>query len=278
MWRHRQRALSFGADARRYDRARPGYPRELVSDLMRDGPRRVLDVGCGTGKASLLFAARGCQVVGVEPDPAMAAVAAASAPPVGGDPPGEGGASAPPVGGDLTVEVTTFEDWDPRGRTFDLVISGQAWHWVDPDAGLRKAADVLVDGGRLAAFWNRAFYDDATRADLDGIYERVAPEISAVSVVRGAAPDAQLGHALGVDGHRDFVPEAVRIHYWDLTYTRAQYLDLIQTHSDHLMLPADVLRALLAEIGALIDRRGGHLGVRYRTTLHTAVRPPRGYL
>jgi SAM-dependent methyltransferase len=263
MWRHRQRALSFGADARRYDRARPGYPAGLVSDLMRDAPRRVLDVGCGTGKAGLQFAARGCQVVGVEPDPGMAAVAAEQ---------DDRGGSPPPVGGDLTVEVATFEEWDPRGRTFDLVISGQAWHWVDPQAGPRK---VLVDGGRLAAFWNRASYDDAVRADLDAIYERVAPSISTVSVVRGAVPDAQLGHDLGIDGHRDFAPGASRIYHWDLNYTRAQYLDLLQTHSDHLMLPADVLEELLTEIGALIDRLGGHLAVRYRTTLRTAVRVPR---
>jgi SAM-dependent methyltransferase len=255
MWHHKQRALSFGGDACRYDRARPGYPADLVSDLMRDAPTRVLDVGCGTGKAGLLFAACGCQVVGVEPDPAMAAVAADQ--------------------GGLAVEVTTFEEWDPRGRTFDLVISGQAWHWVNPHAGLRKAADVLVDNGRLAVFWNRAFHDDAVRAGLDGIYERVAPDISAVSVVRGAVPDTQLGHDMGIDGHSDLALETSRTYHWDLRYGRAQYLDLLQTHSDHLILSADVLQVLLAEIGALIDRLGGHLVVHYRTTLRTAVRVPR---
>jgi SAM-dependent methyltransferase len=95
---------------------------ELVDALMADRPGRVLDVGCGTGKAARLFAARGCDVVGVEPDVRMASVAR------------EHG---------LDVEVATFEEWDARGRVFDLVISGQAWHWVDPTIGAAKAATVL---------------------------------------------------------------------------------------------------------------------------------------
>ena len=70
------RRLSFGDDAERYDRARPSYPAAAV-DAAMDGAniRRVLDVGCGTGIASQLFLDRGCEVVGVEPDERMAAVA-----------------------------------------------------------------------------------------------------------------------------------------------------------------------------------------------------------
>ena len=41
-----------------------------------DGPSgRGLDVGCGTAKATVLLAERGLSGIGVEADPAMAAVA-----------------------------------------------------------------------------------------------------------------------------------------------------------------------------------------------------------
>ena len=107
---------------------RPSYPPALIDALLADGERTVLDVGCGTGIASALFAARGCAVTGVEVDSRMAEIARAKG---------------------LEVEVSTFERWDDCGRRFDVVASGQAWHWIDPTAGATRAADVLrrqVDG------------------------------------------------------------------------------------------------------------------------------------
>ena len=48
--RTRQIAESFGADAERYDRARPAYPDALVARIVASMPGpEVLDVGCGTG-------------------------------------------------------------------------------------------------------------------------------------------------------------------------------------------------------------------------------------
>ena len=86
----------------------------------------VLDVGCGTGIAARQFQAAGCQVLGVDPDERMAELARRAG---------------------LDVEVATIETWDPAGRSFDAVIAGQAWHWVDPVAGAAKAAQAVRPGG-----------------------------------------------------------------------------------------------------------------------------------
>src|ERR1019366_5074522 len=100
----RRRASSFGDDAEQYDRVRPPYPSALIDELMTDHPTTVLDVGCGTGIASRLFAARGCDVSGLEPDQRMAAVARRHG---------------------FSVEDGLFEEWDPGSRRFDLLIAAQ---------------------------------------------------------------------------------------------------------------------------------------------------------
>ena len=80
--RHRQVAESFGADAERYDQARPGYPGALVERIVAASPGfDVLDVGCGTGIAARQFHAAGCRVLGVDPDARMAGLARRPGPP-----------------------------------------------------------------------------------------------------------------------------------------------------------------------------------------------------
>jgi SAM-dependent methyltransferase len=156
LFENRSRAESFGAVAELYDRARPSYPAALLDALLLDGARRVLDVGCGTGIASALLAARGCEVLGVEVDVRMAAVARRK---------------------DLEVEVAAFERWADRGRRFDLVASGQAWHWIDPLSGAVKAAAVLREGGRIGVFWNFGDPPPEVRERLAPIYARLEPEL-----------------------------------------------------------------------------------------------------
>ena len=149
-------AESFGADAQRYDQARPGYPDALVARIVAGSPGPdVLDVGCGTGIAARQFQAAGCAVLGVEPDARMADFARARG---------------------LQVEVATFEAWQPAGRMFDAVIAAQSWHWVDPVAGAVKAAQVLRPGGRLAIF-GHVFEPPAEVAEpFAAAYRRAAPD------------------------------------------------------------------------------------------------------
>jgi hypothetical protein len=54
----------------------------------------------------------------------------------------------------MTVEVSTFEDWEPSGRTFEVVVSATAWHWIDRHIGPAKAAEVLPSRRTLTPFWN----------------------------------------------------------------------------------------------------------------------------
>lgn len=245
------RRLSFGTDAEQYDRARPSYPPQLIDLICAGGAPRVLDVGCGTGIASRLFLARGCEVLGVEADERMAAVARAHG---------------------VDVVVSAFEQWDPSTvAPFDVVISAQAWHWVDPDVGPAKAADALPPGGRLALFWNGYDAGDL-RETFNAVYRRAAPALVGTAIVLHPPDKDRSQHADSVDASGFFEPVEQRDVPWERTYSRDEWLDQLQTHSDHRVLPPDELQTVLDGIGEVIDANGGALTIRHVTRLLRARR------
>jgi SAM-dependent methyltransferase len=247
LFEDRSRAESFGNVAQLYDRARPTYPPELVDWLLSDGARRVLDIGCGTGIAGALFAARGCEVTGVEIDARMAAVARTKA---------------------LEVEVASFEQWDARGRRFELAISAQAWHWIDPAAGAAKAATVLSGGGRIACFWNLGDPPADVRGRLAPVYDRLAPELE--NLGNSGRRGEETAAALNDSGL--FEPAEIQRFGWSRAYSTDEWLRFIATHSDHQALGEHRLGALLDGVGAELDAIGGSFEYPYETVLVTATR------
>ncbi|WP_406501626.1 class I SAM-dependent methyltransferase [Streptomyces sp. NBC_00500] len=256
--RARQMAESFGTDAERYDRARPRYPDALVNRIVAAAPGPdVLDVGCGTGIAARQFQAAGCEVLGVEPDARMADMARRFG-----------------VGGG--VDVATFEAWDPAGRTFDAVVAGQAWHWIDPVAGAAKAAQVLRPGGRLAAFWHVFDLPPEITEALVTVCRRVMPDspFDFRAMTERAAMDVyQELFTKAADGIREAggfnEPEQWRFD-WEWSYTRDAWLDQMPTHGILTQLPADPLAEVLEGVGAAIDAMGGSFTMRYATVAVTA--------
>jgi SAM-dependent methyltransferase len=249
-------AESFGSDAERYDRTRPRYPQAMVERIVAEIPGLdVLDVGCGTGIAARQFQTAGARVLGVEVDARMADLAQRSG---------------------LDVEVADFEAWDPAGRAFDAIASGQAWHWIDAVAGAAKAAKVLRPGGRLAAFWNVGQPPPDVAKAFSAVYRRVIPSSPAADMWATALLDGYsvlfCRAAEGIRKAGGFgEPEQWRFE-WECSYTREQWLDKLPTHGAHSELQPSRLEELLAGVGAAIDGTGGTFDVHYTTVAVTAGR------
>ena len=255
----REQRLVFGEDAERYDRARPSYPVELVDQLVAwvGAEARVVDVGCGTGKAARLLAARGMVGVGVEPHPAMAAVARRHL----GQWPG------------WRVDAGGFEDWEPRpGDTpADLVTCAQAWHWLDPAVRLHRAHAVLRPGGWLALWWNANELDDDSpgRLAINDIYARLEP---GMDVLPSCGNLPRPGRDDPIPDGLGFGPPVDRVIPWSHEYKRDEWIDLLQTHSNHRLLPPERLTRLLDAVAEAIDAHGGTYLGRYRCVLWAAPR------
>ncbi len=226
------RAQSFGDWADEYDRYRPGYPAALAADLLAGGRRTVLDIGCGTGKAAVALAEQGGDVLGVEPDERMARIAIAHG---------------------IPTEVARFEDWNSRGRCFDVITCASTWHWLDPALTLPRIPPLLNAGGLLARIWNIHVLDDEVRQALDAVYENHPDSLDRFGHDPTDQPEPP-------DPLREVPGMAVlpsRTYHWSATLTTEQWLHRISTYTSHQLLGEASLNALRARVASVIDGFGG---------------------
>lgn len=231
LFTNRERANSFGAAAHSYDAHRPRYPDQLVDDLLAFGARRVLDVGAGTGIASMQLAQRGADVLAVEPDTRMASIA---------------------QGKGIPCEIATFEQWGPAGRRFDLVVFAASFHWVDPAVALPKVRDVLSGGGRLALIWNRLRPTRPTRAEFESIYK----DYMDVDTHAGDGNSDDVAALLTAAGFT----VTQRRYPHDLHYSAQQWVDIAFTFSHQLILAAEKATELRARLVERIGSAGVSVG------------------
>jgi SAM-dependent methyltransferase len=272
----REQRLVFGEDPELYDRARPGYSEAVVDDVLayagrlsagpaapgREAERtaRALEIGAGTGKATVAFARRGVPVLAIEPDRAMADVAERNC------------ASFPGV----RIERSAFEDWPVEPGAFALVYSAQSWHWVRAGVRCDRAAAALEPGGSLALLWHRVRWEprDRVRADLDTCYRRYAPELHGRQAgFPGLTPPRFEETARAeIESRPEFADVAMREHRWVDTVSAERFAALLETQSDHRLLALDVRQALLGAVREVVEAHGGRIAVPYATVLLLARR------
>jgi len=249
----REQRFVFGEVAELYDRARAGYPAVLVDDVLRfagiDGDRlRALEVGAGTGKATVAFAVRDLEILALEPSLEMAAVATRNC------------RAFPKV----RIVSTTFEEWTLEPRGFDLLFAAQSWHWVDPAMRWLKAVQTTRPRGTLALMGHRVrWQEEPLRDELEELYGRLTPELLAhdpgfPGLRRGSREGAAADEITGTGKFDD-----VRVHTypWSARLTADGFLELLATQSDHRLLAAEARVELFDALRELIAAHGGEVVV-----------------
>jgi SAM-dependent methyltransferase len=251
---------SFDRIASLYEQARPTYPDsvfERILDFAALGSSaRVLEVGVGTGKATLPLAQRGLHILGLEPGPSLAHIARAQ------------------LAGFANVEVQTvsFEEWEAPAGGFDLAFVAQAFHWLAPSARLPKFARALRPSGALAVFGNAAaLAAGSLRDSVQEVYGQHAAALYGYDQASNVYSTAAVSPIfLELQSSALFTDVHTEITTWERAFSSRSYCDLLATYSDHSTLPESQLRDLLAGVARVIDEHGGTASVTYTTGLFLA--------
>jgi SAM-dependent methyltransferase len=239
---HKLRA-TFEQDSDLYDRARPNYPAQIFDDLGRLAEipvhGRILEIGPGTGQATLPLAKRGYEIVGIELGQGLSTVLRCK------------------LAGYPEVEIINapFETWEPDEKRFDSIVAFTAFHWIDRDVRFVKAAQLLKPDGTIAIVATQHVLPemgDLFWVEVHDDYGAVDPEGDSGPP---PAPDQVPDLADDIQASELYENVATRRYLWDVTYTASEYISVLNTYSGHIALAPTIRNELCDRIRRRIENQ-----------------------
>ena len=249
--------LKFNEDAENYDKSRPSYPDELFDDIIAysniDEKSNILEIGIGTGQATLPFLTLGCNITAVELGSDLAEYTSAKFSSFD----------------KLNIINADFIEADLKSGYYDLIYCATAFHWLPPEEAYRKIKKLLKPNGVLALFWNHPFPnrdDDEVNMASRRIYDQYRPTDK--PIIEFCEKDLEKRKsALEENGFR--CAEA-KLYKRTRTLTSQEYIALINTYSDHRALPDDIRLPFEKEMRSAINALGGKINIYDTIDLYLA--------
>ncbi|NGM83789.1 methyltransferase domain-containing protein [Paenibacillus sp. 7124] len=241
--------LKFNEDVVNYDKWRPTYVAELFNDIIHysglNSTKNALEIGIGTGQATLPILKTGCKVTAVELGEKLA----------------EFTKQKFSQFSNFKVINIDFESFTTDDNKYDMIYSATAFHWLPQDIGFTKVHSLLKHGGTVALFWNHpiAIGKDATmHIEIQKIYKKYKPFGDKSPKEFDEKTCQQYADTMGKYGFSNVITKIYRqtrkLHAED-------YISLLNTYSDHRSLQMEVKNVLESEIATVIDKFGGIINI-----------------
>lgn len=250
--RIRRERFNLIADA--YDKYRPGYPNELIETIFSvtqlDENADILEIGSGPGTATTLLASKGCMIHCIEPSEELIGLAKKKLQYSG-----------------VVFSNTTFEDWYPNKHVFDMVVSAQAFHWIERTIAYNKTSKVLKDNGWLVLFWNMyPRNEEPVTRKVDEVYKRILPRVSPFNYSEDIIEKRRVD--IEISGY--FKDVLVRRFFWTKSYSTEEYIGYLSTFGVYSRLTEMTRLEFFRELRRAIDSCGGVIEKQYVSILYVA--------
>ena len=242
---------TFDTEASKYDKMRPGYADELfqaIFEYVKIGEgSRVVEVGSGSGQATLPVLKTGCELTSVEYGENFSRILMEK------------------FGGYKGFKVITgkFEDVDLEDDAYDLVFSATAFHWVPEEIGYPKVYSALKPGGAFARFANRPRNSQNApelAAEINALYEEYYNKAYDIkSGTKKWFTEEKAKEISQIPAKYGFTDITYKLFYRERVFTADEYIQLLGTYSDHIAIEETIRNEFFSNIAAAINRHGGKI-------------------
>lgn len=248
---------TFDDSARDYDNSRPVYCPELYRDLLQyqplDSASKALEIGIGTGKATLPILETGCHVIGIEPGENLARYTTERFQKFN----------------NFELRCQVLQDFEAPEASFDLIYAATAFHWIPEEYGYPRVYELLKKGGTFARFAYHAGSDQGRPEltnEIQGLYKKFMGSTGKGKVYgeEDAKALAKLAEKYG------FTDTEYKLYSWKKDFSADEYMRLLKTYPDHMRLEDEKRKGLFEGIYQAIQKHGGVITVYYAMDMQLA--------
>jgi len=240
--------FTFNEDVKNYDKWRPTYCKELFNDIIKyselNQNQKAMEIGIGTGQATIPFLITGCDVTAIELGKDLA----------------EYSKEKFKEYKNLNVLNSSFEDFKCNDNAFDIIYSATAFHWITESIGYPKVLRLLKENGTLALFWNKPFVareDDLLHQKIQAIYQKYRPSKTNI-IENDTARYKSISETIQLYGFRNL---EVKLYHQTRIFCSSDYVFLLNTYSDHRSLSSSIKQLFYTDIENVIKENGNILKV-----------------
>ena len=240
---------TFNTVASEYDKWSPTYVQELYEDTFAykkvEQSSNVLEIGIGTGQATVPILETGCTLIAVELGDKLAEF------------------TRQKFSGykNFSVVNMPFQDFACQNGSLDFIFSAGAFHWIPEEIGYTKVYNMLKSGGVFARFAKHPYYNkngqECGQEKLHIAMQKVYSKYMSYSKPTPEYTEDKAKARADIAAKYGFTDIDYRLYYRTHTYNSQDYISLIATYSDHIVLEESKRDGFYGGIKAAIDSHGG---------------------
>lgn len=246
----------FNLAAEYYDKYRPGYPQEIIDSLISvtgiSECSDLLEIGCGSGKATGQLIGNGFNILGIDPGEDLIRIG-----------------NERFINENVNFVKGRFEEQDFGQKKFDVIYAAQSFHWVPQPVGYQKCADVLKENGYLALFWNMYVLDDS---DTDKELLEISKRYGGIAdFVTETECESRINSIVSqiVDSDLFEKPTVIK-KLWKQNYTADEFYGFALTGNRFMQNSDEEKQKAYNDIVALAEKNGGIIERPYLCVLYIA--------